>query len=94
MVRITGCPVTDCSAIHCMCSKATEYFTMKLQLPACCLLVLLLSGDGATAQDKAASTPHVPRQGANLIVNPSVKGKANWTFARDADSANRVVCRH
>lgn len=46
MVRIPGCPVTDCSAIHRMCSKAWEYFTMKLQLPACCLLVLLWSGDG------------------------------------------------
>lgn len=35
----------------------------------------------------------MPRQGANLIVNPSVKGKANWTFARDAEydaSASRT----
>ena len=38
----------------------------------------------APAQDPASSRPHVPRQGKNLIVNPSVKTKTNWRFLRDA----------
>ncbi len=59
---------------------------MKLLLRGCCfLLVLLLQSDAASAQDTAASPPHVPRQGANLIVNPSVNTKANWSYLRDAE---------
>lgn len=58
---------------------------MKCYLTACCSLVLLLRCGVATAPDAALSPPHVQRQGQNLIVNPSVKTKANWSFVRDAE---------
>jgi hypothetical protein len=66
---------------------------MNLLLRACCLLVLLARSNAAAAQGIVSSPPHVPRQGANLIVNPSVETKANWSFARDAeydDSTSRT----
>jgi len=39
----------------------------------------------AGAEDADSSRPHVKRQGKNLVSNPSVKAKANWSFVRDAE---------
>ena len=53
-------------------------------------LFLLMAALGVTSgtaysQNGDSSRPHVPRQGKNLIVNPSVKTKSNWSLLRDAE---------
>lgn len=47
-------------------------------------MLVAVSSSPAIAQGSRAMRPHVPRQGRNLIANPTVDGKASWIFARDA----------
>ena len=56
-----------------------------LQLTCAFLAVFAISTFSTVAQDNPVSRPHVPRQGANLVPNPTVSTKAKWSFVRDAE---------
>ena len=45
---------------------------------------LAIASVTALSKDATLSRPHIPRQGKNLIVNPSVKTTLSWTLVRDA----------
>jgi hypothetical protein len=49
------------------------------------IAALPIISDGVDAQNQATAPPHVSRQGENLIRNPSLRTKANWSFLRDAE---------
>ena len=60
--------------------------SMKIKLfPYFLLLFFSLIGLAEELRKTNIVVPHTPRQGKNLIVNPSLKSKANWNLLRDVE---------